>query len=78
MADVTELPVTTATARGKVPHRRPSRCTARKEQMQFGSEKRNKRKEEQWFPNPNPNWVKERTKEEGFGLEENQSRTLNP
>ena len=36
------------------------------------------------FPNPNPNWVKERTKEEGFGrtkeegfgLEEKQSRTL--
>ena len=28
------------------------------------------------FPNPNPNWVKERTKEEGFGLEENQSQTL--
>ena len=46
MVDVTELLVTTATAREKVPHHRPHRRTARKELTQFGYEEMSKKKKE--------------------------------
>ena len=58
MADITQLPVTTATDWGKLPHRRLRRRMERKEMTPFGSEKK------EGYPNPNPNWVKHREEKE--------------